>query len=69
MVTHKPTLYVYKIQSSLNPNTNTMLPDRPQYGLSANGDIAQQYSSASIVSLRSHSRTQKVAVSSIMLLL
>jgi hypothetical protein len=63
MVTHKPTLYIYKSQSTLNPNTNTMLPDRPQYGLFANRDIAQQYSSASIVSLRSQSRNQKVAVS------
>jgi len=59
MVTHKPTLYVCKSQSSLNPNSNTMLPDRPQYGLSATRDIAQQYSSASIVSLRFHSRNQK----------
>ena len=40
-----------------------MLPDRPQYGLSATRDIAQQYSSASIVSLRSHFANQKTGVS------
>jgi hypothetical protein len=62
MVTHKPTLNVYKSQSILNPNTNTTLPDRPQYGLSATRYIAQQYSSASIFSLRSHSRSQKIGV-------
>jgi hypothetical protein len=60
MVTHKPTLYVYKSQSSLNPNTNTMLPDRPQYGLSATRDIAQQHSSASIFSMRFHYRNKKI---------
>jgi hypothetical protein len=55
-----PTLYVYKSQSSLNPNPNRTLPDRPQYGLSATCDIAQQYSPASIVSLRFHSRNHKI---------
>ena len=39
-----------------------MLPYWPQYGLSATRDIAQQYSSASIVSLRFHSRDQKIGV-------
>jgi len=62
MVTHKPTLYVCKTQSSLNPNSNTMRPDKPQYGLSATRDIAQQYSSASVVSLRFHPRNQKIGV-------
>ena len=62
MVTHKPTLHVYKIQSILYANCNTMLPDRPQYGLSAKREIAQQYSPASIVSLRSHSRNQNIVV-------
>jgi len=60
IVTHKPTLYVCNRQSSLNPKSNTMLPDRPQFGLSATREIAQQYSSSSIVPLRSHSRNQKV---------
>jgi len=39
-----------------------MLRDRPQYGLSATRDIAQQYSSASIISLRSHSPKKKISV-------
>jgi len=62
MVTHKPKLYVYKRQTILNPTSNNMLPDPPQYGLSTTRDIAQQYSSVSIVSLRSHPRNQKIAV-------
>ena len=39
-----------------------MLPDRPQYGLSDTRDIAQQYSTASIVSLRSNCPNQKTGV-------
>ena len=62
MVTHKPKLYVYKSQSILNPNTNTMLPDRPEHGLSDTGDIAQQYSFACIVSQRILSPIQKIGV-------
>jgi hypothetical protein len=39
-----------------------MLPDRPQYGFSVTRDIAQQYSSASIVTMHFHSRNYKVGV-------
>jgi hypothetical protein len=39
-----------------------MVHDRPQYGLSASRDIAQQYSSSSIVSLIFHSRNHKIGV-------
>jgi len=62
MVTHNPRLYVCKRQTILSPTSNNTLPDRPQCGLSATRDIAQQYSSVSIVSLRSHPRNQKTAV-------
>ena len=61
-VTHKPTLQVYNIQSTLNPNSNAMLPDGLEYSLSATRDIAQQYSSASIVSLRSNCPNHKIGV-------
>ena len=46
-----------------------MLPDRPQYGLSATRDIAQQYSTASYVSLCSLSPNQQICVGLKMLLL
>ena len=39
-----------------------MRPDKLQYGQSATRDIAQHYSSASVVSLRFHSRNQKIGV-------
>jgi hypothetical protein len=39
-----------------------MLPQRPQYGMTANCDIAQQYSSSSIVSLHFQSRNHNIGV-------
>jgi hypothetical protein len=45
-----------------------MLHDRPQYGLSATRDIAQNYSSVSIVSQRFRSLNHKIGVGHKMLL-
>jgi hypothetical protein len=45
-----------------------MVPYLPHYGLSTTSDIAQQYSSASIVSLRFHSRNHKIGARLKMLL-
>jgi len=41
--------YVYARESSWNPISKTMEPDRPQYNRPATVVIAQQYSIASIV--------------------
>ena len=44
----------------INPNTSTLEPDRPQHDRFAACVIAQQYSSATLVSLRFHSRKEQV---------
>jgi len=40
-----PLIYVYKREPSWNPGSDTMQPDRPQHGWTANCVIAQQCSS------------------------
>jgi len=50
------TVYVNRKMYSLNPNSNTLEPDRTQRGRPAVSVIAQQYSSAAYISLRFHSR-------------
>jgi len=50
-------IYVYTKESSWNPNSKTLDPDRPQYNRPASSVIAQQYSIASFVSLRIQSLT------------
>ena len=50
--------YVNKIESSINPNSNTLEPDRPRYDQPAACVIAQQYSSASFFSLRFQTRKE-----------
>jgi hypothetical protein len=52
-------VYVYKMQSSWNPNFNTLKPDRPQHALPAACVIAQQYSSATHISFCFHYRNQQ----------
>ena len=47
----------------LNPNYNTLEPDRPQHGHTAVYVIVQQYSSVNFVSLRFHSRKEKFGAS------
>jgi hypothetical protein len=48
---------VYTGKSSLNPNSSTLEPDEPQHDRPVACVIAQQYSFATFVSLRFHSRT------------
>jgi len=45
--------------TSLNPNSNIAAPDQQQYDRPAACVIAQQYSSATLVSLRVHYRREK----------
>jgi len=52
-------VYLYKMGTSWNPNSNIAAPDRPQYDRPAACVIAQQYSSATFVSLRFHYRKKK----------
>jgi len=42
----------YTKESSRNPNSNTLEPDRPRHDLPASRVIAQQYSYSTLVSLR-----------------
>jgi hypothetical protein len=51
---------VCRRQSSSNPKSNTLQRDRPQHDRPAACVIAQQYSSATIIVLRIHSRKKKV---------
>ena len=53
------TIYVYTRKSSWNPNSSTLEPDRPQYDHPDAGVIAQQYSSATFVSVCFHSRIER----------
>jgi hypothetical protein len=46
-------------ESSLNANSNTVEPDRPQHDRPAACVIAQQYSSATVFSFRFDSRKEK----------
>ena len=50
---------LYTKQSSWNPNPNTLEPNRPRHDRTAACVIAQQYSSATSVSLRFHYRKKK----------
>ena len=50
---------VYRQRYSWNPNSNTLEPDRPQPDRPAACVIAQQYSYASLVSLRFHAGKEK----------
>jgi hypothetical protein len=52
---------------SLNPNSNSLAPDRPQHDSPTACVIAQQYSSATFVSLLSHSHQKIFGVLSKML--
>jgi len=49
-------VYLSKMGTSWNPNSNTAESDWPQYGRPAACVIAQQYSSATFVILRFHYR-------------
>jgi hypothetical protein len=53
-------IYVYTRQSSWNPNSNTLERNRLQHDRLTACVIAQQYSSAAIVSLRFHSHDEKI---------
>jgi hypothetical protein len=50
---------IYKAEKSWNPNFNTLEPNRWQHDRPAATVIAQQYSSATLASLRVHSRKEK----------
>jgi len=50
---------VYTRDSSRNPNPNTLEPERPQHDRPAACAIAQQYSSATFVFLRFHTRKEE----------
>jgi len=52
-------IYVYTRQSSWNPNSNTLEPDRPQHDRPAACVIAQQYFSITLVILRCHSHKEE----------
>ena len=52
-------MHVYTQEYSLNQNSNTLEPDRPQHDGAAACVISQQYSSADFVSLRFHSSKGK----------
>ena len=51
--------WVHSLQFSWNPNYRTLDPDRPQHDRPATCAMAQQYSSATLVSLRSQHRREK----------
>ena len=52
-------MYTHTRQSSLNPKSKTLEPDRPQHDRPAACVIAQQYSSVTLVLLRCHSRKEQ----------
>jgi len=52
-------IYVCMMGSSLNQTSCTFEPDRPQHDHPTTCLIAQQYSSGTCVTLRSHSRNEK----------
>ena len=47
------------MESSWNPNSNTLEPDPPQHDIPAACVIVQEYSSATFLSFRYHSRKEK----------
>ena len=51
--------YVHTRQSSWNPNSNALEPDRPQHDRPAACVIAQQYFSVTLVLLRCHSHKEE----------
>jgi hypothetical protein len=53
-------IFVYTRKFSSNPNCSTLEPDRPQHGRPAACVIAQQYSSATSISLRFHFGKEKL---------
>jgi len=52
-------MYLCTSQSSRNPNYSTLEPHRPQYNRPVACVIAQQYSSATFISVRFHYRKEK----------
>ena len=54
-------IYFYSKESSWNPNSSTLQPERSQHDCPAACVIAQQYSSTTAFSLRLHSRKEKLA--------
>ena len=53
-------IYFYTRESSWNPNSSIIEPDRPQHERPAAPVVAQQYSSATFISQRFHTRQGKV---------
>jgi hypothetical protein len=47
------------VESSWKPNSDALESDRPHHACAAADVIAEQYSSATFVSLRSHSRNKE----------
>ena len=47
------------MESSWNPNSNTLEPDRLQHDIPAACVIAKEYSATTLVSIRYHSRKEK----------